>query len=47
VKKRVSHVGELDQNLNLTTIILHDDLIVDEVHLTQSNEFGAAKKKVS
>ena len=46
VNKRGSHVGELEQKLKLTTIVLHDDRIVDEIHLTKSSEFVAAKKEV-
>ena len=44
--KHGSHVGELDQKLNLTIVVLHDDHIVDEVHLTRSSGFGTANKKV-
>ena len=46
VKKRGSHVGELDQNLKLTFVVLHDDR-VDEIHLIQSSGFITAKKEVS
>ena len=46
MKKHGFLVGELDQKLKLTIIVLHDDCVVDEIHLTQSSRFVAAKKEV-
>ena len=46
VKKRGSHVGELDQKLKLATVDHHNDRVIDEVHMTQSVGPIAVKKEV-
>ena len=47
MKKRGSHVSELDQKLKLMIVVLHDDRVVDEIHFTQSTGFVTANKEVS
>jgi len=46
VKKHGSYVGELDQKLKLTTIVHHDDRVVDEIHMTRSVRSIDGEKKV-
>jgi len=46
VKNYGCHVCEPYQKLKLTTVVHHDDRVVDEGHMTQSIGSIAAKKEV-